>query len=319
MEEGINYDLLAKYFSGEADTLEQKRVHKWKKENQREFEKIELIWKGKNQSSFNSKTAITNVWKKIDEKETKRLPRFFWIRSSAAAIILICIVALGWNTYSRINHKSSPLEIVVNSEAIPLHVNLPDGSVVTLNQNASLKYPGEFTSKNRTVELVGEAFFNVTHNPVQPFIVDLKNSEVTVLGTSFNISNSETSTEVLVRTGKVQFATTEEKVLLEPFEQGLYNSSTKKIKKKKDVPLADLEWMNKLMVYNDTPFKDVITDLVEIYGYKITLQDTSLRNCSYTGRLANLETNEMFELIAYALNVEVIKNGNDYLIKGEGC
>jgi hypothetical protein len=68
-------------------------------------------------------------------------------------------------------------------------VNLPDGTKVWLNSASTLKYPLQFEAEKREVSLSGEAYFEVSKNPHQPFIVKSRNQEVKVLGTIFNINS----------------------------------------------------------------------------------------------------------------------------------
>lgn len=67
-------------------------------------------------------------------------------------------------------------------------VNLPDGTHVWLNSSSTLKYPMAFTGSERVVELTGEAYFEVAHNPEMPFRVKSKSQTVEVLGTHFNVN-----------------------------------------------------------------------------------------------------------------------------------
>ncbi|TCD28518.1 FecR family protein [Pedobacter psychrodurus] len=67
-------------------------------------------------------------------------------------------------------------------------VILPDGSHVWLNAASTLKYPLVFSAKERLVELSGEAYFEVAHNPGKPFRVKTTSQQVEVLGTHFNIN-----------------------------------------------------------------------------------------------------------------------------------
>jgi transmembrane sensor len=67
-------------------------------------------------------------------------------------------------------------------------VQLPDGSNVWLNAASKLRYPVKFGTKERLVELTGEAYFEVAHNKNLPFKVHTGDQEVKVLGTHFNIN-----------------------------------------------------------------------------------------------------------------------------------
>ncbi|NML22389.1 FecR family protein [Pseudoflavitalea sp. G-6-1-2] len=84
-------------------------------------------------------------------------------------------------------------EIVYNTMSTPrgrqFELTLPDGTHVWLNAASSIRYPTSFAGKERKVEIDGEAFFEVTRNAQQPFIVNARNkAEIEVLGTGFNVS-----------------------------------------------------------------------------------------------------------------------------------
>jgi transmembrane sensor len=76
-------------------------------------------------------------------------------------------------------------------------LTLPDGSKVWLNAASSLRYPTEFNSKERLVELTGEAFFEVAHDPSSPFVVETNRQHVKVLGTSFNLYAYNTEKKII--------------------------------------------------------------------------------------------------------------------------
>ncbi len=85
-------------------------------------------------------------------------------------------------------------------------VVLPDGTKVWLNAASTLNYPTVFNGKRR-VELTGEAYFEVTPNKNAPFLVSVnKQSEIEVLGTSFNIHayTNEPVMHTTLITGKVK-------------------------------------------------------------------------------------------------------------------
>ncbi|MBC9911510.1 FecR family protein [Chitinophaga varians] len=89
------------------------------------------------------------------------------------------------------DQAANPGDIKYNTLKTPqggqFAVVLPDGSKVWLNAASSLKYPVSFNGRHRTVELTGEAYFDITPDKNKPFTVRVNNMEVQVLGTSFNV------------------------------------------------------------------------------------------------------------------------------------
>jgi ferric-dicitrate binding protein FerR (iron transport regulator) len=98
---------------------------------------------------------------------------------------------------------------------------LDDGSKVLLNAASTLKYPARFTEQERLVELSGEAFFDVAGNSVSPFRVLIKDAEVEVLGTQFNVMayDDEPVSRTTVVDGAVKVKSGDQSVTLQPGQQ----------------------------------------------------------------------------------------------------
>ena len=117
-------------------------------------------------------------------------------------------------------------EVVMNSISTPkgrqYHMLLPDGSGVWLNAASAIRYPNQFSGKDRVVHLTGEAFFDVKHDADRPFrVIAHEQTEVLVLGTRFNINayvNEDAVTATLLK-GAVAVKAPSSEVKLKPGEQ----------------------------------------------------------------------------------------------------
>jgi transmembrane sensor len=92
--------------------------------------------------------------------------------------------------------ESTSGEVAYNTMSTPkgrqFSLRLPDGTRVWLNAASSIRYPTTFVGTERKVELLGEAYFEVTKNINMPFRVNVNNrAQVEVLGTSFNVNAYE--------------------------------------------------------------------------------------------------------------------------------
>ena len=82
-------------------------------------------------------------------------------------------------------NKVNFIEIRTNPGMITSTI-LPDGTHVILNSNSTIVYPSHFDEKSRNVQLNGEAYFEVTKNSRQPFMVRTpQKAVVKVYGTQF--------------------------------------------------------------------------------------------------------------------------------------
>lgn len=74
---------------------------------------------------------------------------------------------------------------------------LGDGTLVCLNSESELRYPVRFDGEERQVFLRGEGYFEVTKDPDHPFVVEVENARIEVLGTTFNVCSYEEEERVV--------------------------------------------------------------------------------------------------------------------------
>lgn len=84
-------------------------------------------------------------------------------------------------------------------------LSLDDGSRMWLDADSAADV--RVSSGQRLVRLArGEAFFDVVHNSLQPFIVDAGMGEISVLGTAFGVQRDDDGMVVTVERGKVELS-----------------------------------------------------------------------------------------------------------------
>jgi ferric-dicitrate binding protein FerR (iron transport regulator) len=137
-----------------------------------------------------------NLLERSDQNPVKYKRREYVIKvlTKAAAILLLPVFGFGLYMsskyysikHSQISANQAYNEVYSSVDAIT-KVTLPDGSNVWLNHSSILKYPSMFTGNSRTVELKGEGYFEVVHNPKTPFIVKAGEIEIVARGTVFNV------------------------------------------------------------------------------------------------------------------------------------
>lgn len=123
----------------------------------------------------------------------------------AAAIAVLCIsVATLFFIHSQ-NRDTTPFLTLENTEKTTLVTTLEDGSIIYLADQAMLHYPQHFAAEKREVALEGNALFNISGNKERPFIIETDKVQIEVLGTSFQVKNTEdTPFELSVRSGEVR-------------------------------------------------------------------------------------------------------------------
>ena len=105
--------------------------------------------------------------------------------------------------------------------AAQFKLQLPDGTQVWLNNASSIRYPSSFFGSTRTVELTGQAYFDVAKDAGHPFLVKAGALSVDVLGTGFDLSAYSDEPEVLTTLvqGKIQVEKNGQRAILEPGQQ----------------------------------------------------------------------------------------------------
>ncbi|UII24278.1 FecR family protein [Fulvivirga ligni] len=218
-------------------------------------------------------SALTN----IQDRPLKPAVSLWRYARVAAALLIIGVIGIIAYQASRKEPVTYVKEVALLVKEAPLGTKvttkLPDGTVVTLNAGSKISYPEVFSNESRRVQLTGEAFFEVTHQPQKPFYVAFANSEVKVLGTSFNIRTyqNEGTSSVSVATGKVSFKTSNDQLILTPLEMGVHNLSSSELLKKEVDELEAFGWTKKILYFNHAPFNNVIKELERWYGVEFEI------------------------------------------------
>ena len=157
-------------------------------------------------------------------------------------------------------------------------ITLSDGSKVWLNAASVLKYPASFSGTERVVELTGEAYFEVTQHSDMPFRVLIRDAEVKVLGTHFNIMayDDEPVAQTTLIDGSVRIESGSQRVTLHPGEQGEipYPSpgAAGPIRVIPGIdPSAVLAWKDGILKFDNTDLHAVMRTLGRCYNVGIRI------------------------------------------------
>jgi transmembrane sensor len=232
-----------------------------------------------------------------------------------AAVVLL-LAGIG-SVLLFMNNKGilSPKTVVATTDNQKnLQVTLPDGSNIFLNRNTRLSYRKNFGRHDRNVTLSGEAFFDVTRNENNPFIIDAGKASVKVLGTSFNVitSNQDSAVEVFVKTGQVMVSGSEnnDNLILEPGSIGtmLPEHSEKSVNNNPNY----LSWKTGLLVYDGQTLDIVFRDLKRVYNMDIVADDPEIITNTWTSPIDNQTQETIIRLICTSFNLSYTKEGNVY-------
>lgn len=159
----------------------------------------------------------------------------------------------------------------------PISLMLSDGSKVWINVGSSLTYPTAFTGNERKVKITGEAYFEVTHNSMMPFMVQHDDLTTKDLGTHFNVNTyeDETAEQITLLEGSVCVTKNALSKLLKPGQQARINKNgNDNIKVLNDVNMEEvMAWKNgKFMFDKDTDIGIIMNQISRWYDVDIEYQ-----------------------------------------------
>ena len=191
-------------------------------------------------------------------------------------------------------------------------VTLPDGSSVWLNAHSSLSWNDVYGRKERRVQLVGEAFFDVKKSADAPFFVEMGALQTTVLGTTFNAEHltDEAVTRISLISGAVQLHSKDapaERHLLKPGETMRYHRLQKRFKRKRSAVTDPAAWIDGNLVFNEIPLKDALDRLAKQYRLNIQYDPAKLHGKTVTATLPKLEAFEALRAVLFAHEMQFTK------------
>ncbi len=197
---------------------------------------------------------------------------------------------------------------------------LPDGTKVYLNAGSRLVYPELFTDRNREVFLVGEAFFEVTHDNKHPFIVQTTDIRIQVLGTKFNISAypSDNIIETVLTDGKVRLEQNSSGLFQETIDL-IPNQLASFYKKSREIKLDMIDpdnytlWKDGICKFESTDLNRVVKKIERFYNIQVAYRDPMVGSIKISGKLELSDNREeIINRLAIAASVSIIKKGENY-------
>jgi ferric-dicitrate binding protein FerR (iron transport regulator) len=325
-EKEIDDGLLVKYLSGEASPEEAMMIVDWLQEpdNKFRFKQFETTWNATaaiRKPEFNSQKAwskINNGAKISSESLGKQMSVSWWSgKTFRIAASLLIVSASAVFLILRLN---SPKQLTVTTQSETSAITLVDQSRITLFRFSSLEYPSQFKKNIREINFAkGEAFFQVAHDAQKPFIIHTSVVDVRVVGTEFNVKVINDQIEVSVKEGKVLVVTSGDSTYLTSGLTGIFHRE-KKINVTNN-PAENNVWSyaTHQLIFKDTPLSSVIKDIQKSYPCSISFANSEIGNCKLTATFDNDSVDKVIDLIAETLSLRVNRNGEVFVLEGEGC
>ena len=257
---------------------------------------------------------------------------------AAASILLVLSIVWFYNQssvspiYKELTKEKNLIE-TVNETNKPMLVLLSDGSSILLKENSRLSYPKKFEDKKREVFLDGEAFFEISKNPNQPFFVYANEIVTKVIGTSFSIvaKKGQNDINVIVNTGKVSVYSLKEiqskkikseleGVLVTENQQIVFDKKqTNFIKLLIDQPIVINQNNLHQFEFKDANAAEVFSVIQKAYSVNIVFDEEMMKYCPVTASLMDEPLLGKIELVCQAIEAEYEVLEGQIVITGKGC
>ena len=196
------------------------------------------------------------------------------------------------------------------------NLEMADGSLVQLNAGSKIKYPVRFIGGTRSVDLEGEAYFEIAKmesgGKRVPFVVTSGTQTLEVLGTHFNIKNFGDHIVTTLIEGKVKLSFADvalkEQVLV-PNDQVVFNASRATVKKEQVDPFYSLAWKNGNFAFDNASIQSVMDEVARWYDVEVKYED-QLEGQHFSGTISRYENiDKLLKTISFAGGVHFERKG----------
>jgi len=320
----INWEKLGRYLAGEASPAEAAEMRRWLDEHPSDAQAISAldaaIRQVGPQPQVDVEAALAHVKTRMGEPApaTTRSPSRWGRRlglaealAAAAAILLVAGITM-WRNATPEKITVAQLEAAVHSTAVGERrmVRLADGTEVMLGPASRI------TARDRDVQLEGEAYFRVVHDPAKPFTVRAGDAVIRDVGTEFTVhDDGDNRVRVVVSEGSVQVNAGADTVLLGRGDIGVLQSG--QLAAERGAATAeDMAWTTGKLVFRDAPIAEVTADLKRWYGVELRVTDSALLRRHFTGSFTTEPASRVLDVVTLALGARAERRGDTVFIRG---
>lgn len=330
--------LIIKYLSGKASEMEEHEVLEWvnkSEENVKYFITLKNLWIFQNMPVSIADSEELSEMEKITSSKPKfksRLKSFSFLQYAAATIIVLLALDLYFNLEDKfrtapVQERVYPMSgvpakykhVLYTNNGVKGYAELPDGSKVWLNSASKLIYPDKFIGDTREVEVSGEAFFDVVHNPSKPMVVSTnKNFKVQVLGTKFNIrsydNDNESQTTLFSGSIKlIQKGASDGKEIvtqLSPKESFVIRDNNVPVLIRQADTSKQIAWKEGKLIFDATSMQEVIKKLERWHGTVFIIKDPEILDFKITANFKSESIVQVMEMIKFCSLIDYTVQGN---------
>lgn len=316
----MNKHLLEKYFREECTEEELEQILQWfQTEAGKKFLEKDILDQKKEAESgeliLYPYVQTNKLYNRIRNSTFEKRGQNRWLFMRVASLLLIftsIVSFLYWQGIMIPSDKMEQVVQIIHQTVDDQHkvLTFADGTVVRLNENSRLTVPEKLDQGERLVQLKGEAYFEVAHNPDSPFIVETDAASIKVLGTKFNVLATDASEDVQVAVTEGKVALTSRvsldtaSALLTKNHLGILRLSDQQITIEKLDVRNYLSWINHRLVYTGESLSQVSRQLERLYNKQIEFDTERLKQLKLTADMPKTDLSQVLQTIANTFDIQ---------------
>lgn len=309
-------EILPRYCEGAVTEEERKVIEDWinqSEENYRIAKQIHTIYLATNTIKVLEEVDTEKALKKVFVGVSKKKNIVWLNRLQRIAAVLLIPALITILVQNITDHETLEVRMVdvKTNPGMTTTLDLPDGTTVYLNSESSLQYPSHFEGDQRRVKLSGEAYFAVTKNAEQRFIVSTPhNAQIEVLGTEFNVEAFEKDTMITTTLleGKIRFAYSadnqSENIIMKPGQKLVYDSNRMQAQLFTTTGESETAWKDGRIIFQNTPFQQALRMLEKRYNVEFVVSTSKYAKDSFTGSFASQRLERVLEVFEISSKIK---------------
>ena len=314
-----NDSLLLSYIKGTATASEKASVEAWIAENAENEKTVRQLGKiyfaqrtHERIASRDPQMAFEKVQKRINGKMRRIWVQRFVV-AAACLVSVVFLLKITTRTQQPLQQQQAQLITVEANPGMRTHIHLPDGTMAYLNSGSTLTYTIPFDVKERKVALKGEAYFKVSHNPEQPFVVSVADDKmnIKVLGTEFNVQayNDDDLIQTTLVSGAIDlhYKNSNGEIVgrsVKPSEKVVYDSHSGNVSVKTVNTDYDTAWMQGRLVFKETPLPEVLKKMTHYYNVTFSVVDPVIQTYNFTGTFDNRQLSQVLDYLKISSGID---------------
>lgn len=236
------------------------------------------------ENSEEKKRIGVEIFNRVQQEIYQRKRKLRYYILAAAAILIMVTVGISFFYF---NTDLPASWMAYRTEQGEFRkISLADGSIVYLRPGSRLEAPKAFAQTSRIIKLIeGEAYFEVRHDVLHPFIVQTGQLSTRVLGTTFILKNygSLRTVQVSLITGKVAVSHKGQQIgVLLPNQRLNFDETNQRVSLETFNANLASDWKIGEYILKEVQLKELALVLNNVYGFKVRFSNRNLEDLKIT-------------------------------------